>query len=608
MSEIPNSLKNPYALTISLNGTSQGPYDGSAAKNINITPSSIGAATSGHNHDGRYVRYYAVTTLDCNNLAVGLTSAGVSATNAAHPNQSAYLYISDVGTPFQLQIPDASVPYIYKRYYSSGTWSRWFKLYAGYADSAGNADTVDGYHASSLWRSDGGIWNPGADISLTASGNNQEWSFNIRRNDYTGCYWQVWDNTLHTLLKVNADNGKVYAPYNFVGNLEGNTTTSTKSEYSRSLLGRSSSGSDYSAVAGNLVFAEWNTMNDNRWYLKATDCDCRVAFANNASRVYGQVKDTGSHELVRCNMNNDRFRIIAGSNGSNNGWAEIATAGDGNEPIYVRQYTGVFSSVVRTLTLLDANGYTHFPSYINIGGNENNNSSPDRIWGSNGSDSYLRSYRTSALRVASATKLQTPRTIWGQSFDGTGNISGSLSGVGHIQFSANNSYSIGTTTSEAAHTYTRQVWARYLNASRVYTGDTNLYIGYSNTAQVKFFSGTKQSGDGSNERMTILNNGNVGIGTTSPVYNLDVSGDIWCRGALRVGSSATNNYIAFYGNSGDAPGLFVTSFIGEHLWGGDESTELLLMKFNDVGNGVSGTTVYGSGPDRIRHIAHAHVF
>ena len=54
--DIPSSLKNPHALTISLNGTSQGPYDGSAAKNINITPSSIGAATSGHNHDDRYLK------------------------------------------------------------------------------------------------------------------------------------------------------------------------------------------------------------------------------------------------------------------------------------------------------------------------------------------------------------------------------------------------------------------------------------------------------------------------------------------------------------------------------------------------------------------------
>lgn len=51
ITDIPTSLKNPHALTISLNGTSQGPYDGSAAKNINITPGSIGAAVSNHSHD-----------------------------------------------------------------------------------------------------------------------------------------------------------------------------------------------------------------------------------------------------------------------------------------------------------------------------------------------------------------------------------------------------------------------------------------------------------------------------------------------------------------------------------------------------------------------------
>lgn len=136
--------------------------------------------------------------------------------------------------------------------------------------------------------------------------------------------------------------------------------------------------------------------------------------ADTASKVYGQVGDTGSHELVRCNMSNDQFRIIAGSSGNNKGWAEIATADDGNEPIYVRQYSGVFSSVVRTLTLLDANGHTHFPSYINIGGNENNNSSPDRVWGSNGSDSYLRSYRTSALNVNYAASAGNADTVNGK--------------------------------------------------------------------------------------------------------------------------------------------------------------------------------------------------
>lgn len=115
---------------------------------------------------------------------------------------------------------------------------------------------------------------------------------------------------------------------------------------------------------------------------------------SNSGTTFRQIRGT-------CG-DNDLWRIGGGATGNNAGYMEIATADDGNEPIYVRQYSGTFSSVNRTLTLLDANGYTHFPSYISIGGNENNNSSPDRVWGSNGSDSYLRSYRTSALSVANA--------------------------------------------------------------------------------------------------------------------------------------------------------------------------------------------------------------
>lgn len=163
--------------------------------------------------------------------------------------------------------------------------------------------------------------------------------------------------------------------------------------------------------------------------------------------------------------------------------------------------------------------------------------------------------------VASATKLAAARTIWGQGFDGTGNVSGSLSGVGHIHFSADNSYSIGTTTSEAAHTYTRQVWARHLNASRVYAGDTNLYIGYSNTAQVKFFSGTKQSGDGSNERMTISTNGNVGIGAVSPSYKLYVKGDIYSSATIKT--AAQNQAIML---TNDASPAWISALEGQVIF------------------------------------------
>ena len=118
-----------------------------------------------------------------------------------------------------------------------------------YAQSAGNADTVDGYHASSLWRSDGGTWNPSANISLNASGNGQEWSFDIRRNGYTGCYWHVWDSQLSTMLRVNADDGKVSAPYGFVGNLSGTASDVAVND--------SNSNSTYRIVwhAGNTLYS-----------------------------------------------------------------------------------------------------------------------------------------------------------------------------------------------------------------------------------------------------------------------------------------------------------------------------------------------------------------
>lgn len=41
---------------------------------------------------------------------------------------------------------------------------------------------------------------------------------------------------------------------------------------------------------------------------------------------------------------------------------------------------------------------------------------------------------TTDSNVNSATKLQTARTLWGKSFDGTGNISGDLTGVGKIKY------------------------------------------------------------------------------------------------------------------------------------------------------------------------------
>lgn len=73
---------------------------------------------------------------------------------------------------------------------------------------------------------------------------------------------------------------------------------------------------------------------------------------------------TGTRQIKFTCGDNDYMRLAAGATAANAGWAELATADDGNEPIYVRQYTGTFTTIKRTLTLLDANGNTNFPGSI----------------------------------------------------------------------------------------------------------------------------------------------------------------------------------------------------------------------------------------------------
>ena len=87
--------------------------------------------------------------------------------------------------------------------------------------------------------------------------------------------------------------------------------------------------------------------------------------ASTATRIEGSVSGANTIELVRATMaDNDLFRILVGGTASNAGYVEIATADDGSEPIYVRQYSGVFTSLVRTATLLDEAGNTSFPGTV----------------------------------------------------------------------------------------------------------------------------------------------------------------------------------------------------------------------------------------------------
>ena len=142
---------------------------------------------------------------------------------------------------------------------NSAGWTEW-KAVAFEGEL--NADTVDNYHASQLWRSDGATWNPQANVSLNAAANGDEWSFDIRRNGHTGCYWHVWDSYKSTLLKVNADDGKVSAPYGFVGNLSGKASTAGTADNANKLNSFAYWGKpyDYDSTNGVRVYVYKITM------------------------------------------------------------------------------------------------------------------------------------------------------------------------------------------------------------------------------------------------------------------------------------------------------------------------------------------------------------
>ena len=128
--------------------------------------------------------------------------------------------------------------------------------------------------------------------------------------------------------------------------------------------------------------------------------------------------------------------------------------------------------------------------------------------------------------ATSATKLQTSRTLWGRPFNGEGNVSGAISSTGNITPSAAGSYNIGTAALWYGHIY-----GRYIDTASGY----NLRLC-----------------TGGVEHLSIqASSGNVGIGTTSPAYKLDVAGtlratDIVASSRLYIPSTQGNNVFDAY--------------------------------------------------------------
>lgn len=124
---------------------------------------------------------------------------------------------------------------------------------------------------------------------------------------------------------------------------------------------------------------------------------------------------------------------------------------------------------------------------------------------------------TASDNIATATKLATAKTIWGQAFDGSANISGNMTNVDHIYM--NNSHTI----------YVKDTNGNYLDAFGL-SNTNNLHIGYGLTAKGynTYINSNEiyfRTSANNVERMRITSDGKVGIGTIAPDANLHVSGN-----------------------------------------------------------------------------------
>lgn len=120
--------------------------------------------------------------------------------------------------------------------------------------------------------------------------------------------------------------------------------------------------------------------------------------------------------------------------------------------------------------------------------------------------------------VKQADQLVTARSLWGQSFNGTANVSGNMTGVGNINTSA----------APAGTIYTNN-WFRSKGSTGWYSEDHGGGWYMSDNTWIRNFGGKDVY---LSNKLCV--NSNVGIGTTAPSHKLHVLGDIYTTTRVNI--------------------------------------------------------------------------
>lgn len=250
-----------------------------------------------------------------------------------------------------------------------GANSLYNALHNGYASSAGNSDTVDGYHASGLLTA---LSNSDKGISITVGGTTKSIS-NISVN-YASSAGNADTVDGEHLIKNGSGTG-IKQVYYF--NAQGNNASYIK-------LGTLNTVEVTGVSTSKVMFTIKGGIN-----IGGTD----ESVYEVAASTRGSIQVTST--LVRGNRKLKFGYVSTSSN------VEIWMAYDG---------------VYRGITEIEVSSSVNFTLAMT----ETTTKPSGFVEGS------YRILAATADNVASATKLQTPRTIWGQSFDGTANVNGTI--------------------------------------------------------------------------------------------------------------------------------------------------------------------------------------
>ena len=207
-----------------------------------------------------------------------------------------------------------------------------------------NADMVDGLHENSFLRHRD---------TYGIDGYNTLWS-QIGIRQYNNAKPDGMANPIYNygaVISLPGENTRLDIWYNH--------TSSASDSPTNGIQYRSGFNDDKRPWRMLLDSVNYASYSDGRYVKKAGDTMTGDLNISGGHILYMlQTSPTSTQQIHLQGGSNDYGRIAFGATGSNAGWMEIASCDDGNEPIYARQYTGVFTTVKNTLTLLDANGDT----------------------------------------------------------------------------------------------------------------------------------------------------------------------------------------------------------------------------------------------------------